>query len=157
MSARRMDSFAAAMGTLSTWFVRFSRMKISHFGKMLAAVLSFAALVCTSASGRAPASPEPEAVTIVATEYAFSPAEIHVAAGQPLRLTLVNKGKDVRSIRFTLSYGELPFATSVPPGQSATEVLSDLGDPGRYRFYCPMSEHRERGMSGVLVISGPPA
>ncbi len=91
--------------------------------------------------------------TITATDFQFTPAEIHAVAGQPFQITLVNKGKSVHSLRFHFPNNEYPFPTNVPPGQSATAVMDAVTDPGTYTFYCPVDEHRDRGMTGKLIVS----
>jgi uncharacterized cupredoxin-like copper-binding protein len=102
--------------------------------------------------------PPPVEASIVMTEYSFKPAEIHATAGRALRVTLKNEGQKVHSLRFNLSFGELPFPSSVPPGRSVSAVFENIGDPGRFEFFCPIDDHRGHGMTGVLVVAErPPA
>lgn len=91
-------------------------------------------------------------VTLVATDYAFSPTEIHAVAGGSLAITLDNRGAHTHGLRLVLSYGEVPFPQNVPPGQKVTEVFNDLGSSGRFRFYCPVEDDDARGMHGTLII-----
>lgn len=92
-------------------------------------------------------------VTLVATDYAFSPTEIRAQAGGALEITLINKGRHVHGLRLVLSYGEVPFSENVPPGRQHTETFNDLGTPGHFRFYCPVEDDDWRGMHGTLIIT----
>jgi plastocyanin len=106
-----------------------------------------------TASGQRSDVPEPQKVTLTATDYAFNPSVVHAAAGRSLQITIVNRSNDTHGLRFVLSYGEVPFPTNVPPGQSASATFDDLGKPGTYRFYCPVDDHDGHGMHGTLIIS----
>ncbi len=97
-------------------------------------------------------APEPQRVTLVATDYAFTPSVLHAVVGQPLEITIVNRGQQIHGLRLTLSYGTVPFPENVPPGRSISATFDDLGTPGTYRFYCPVDEHDPRGMHGTLVV-----
>jgi len=94
-------------------------------------------------------------VTLVANDYTFSPAEIRAVSGGALEITVVNHGQHVHGLRLVLSYGEVPFPENVPPGRQLTETFTNLGSPGRYRFYCPVEDHDARGMHGTLIVTGP--
>ena len=121
-------------------------------------LFSFAA-VCGSLAltlAAAPAAvrqPDLQTATLTVTEYAFSPHELHVVAGRPLKLTIVNNGKNTHGLRLTLSYGEVPFPMNVPPGRTITSVIDNLGEPGTYRFYCPVDDDQEKGMVGTIVVA----
>jgi plastocyanin len=116
----------------------------------VARTLGAAALFAAVLSAAPPAA---QKVTITATEYAFAPATIHATAGQPLEITLVNKGKETHGLRLVFSYGEVPFPENVPPGATMSATFVDLGKPGTYRFYCPVDEHDPHGMHGTLVVA----
>jgi plastocyanin len=92
-------------------------------------------------------------VTLVATDYRFSPSTLRVVAGQPLEITITNRGTHIHGLRLVLSYGELPFPDNVPPGRTMSTVFDNLGEPGTYRFYCPVDDHADRGMHGSLIVT----
>jgi len=62
--------------------------------RQLALIVPFALIATTLALGVAPASAkEPRTLTIVLTEYKFSPDSITLTAGQPVQLNIQNQGK----------------------------------------------------------------
>jgi plastocyanin len=125
-------------------------------GRALSCIAFTAFAGAAAAAGpRTPRSPDPpvQKVTLTATDYRFTPSTIHAVAGQPLEITIVNHGTKTHGLRLVLSYGEAPFPENVPPGQTTSTVFNNLGEPGTYRFYCPVEDHARRGMQGTLVIA----
>jgi plastocyanin len=114
------------------------------------AVVGAAAVLTIAPAAAAP--PAEQAVTLTATDYAFSPTEIRVVAGQPMKLTVVNRGAHTHGLRLVRSYGEVPLPMNVPAGETTTTVIDNLGDAGSYKFYCPVDEHRQRRMVGTIVV-----
>jgi uncharacterized cupredoxin-like copper-binding protein len=90
-----------------------------------------------------------ETVELVATDFAFEPSSLMFDAAGEHTLTLQNDGEFPHAIAFD----ELDDATgNVDPGASG-EVTLDL-EPGSYTLYCPVGDHRDRGMEGTLVVGG---
>lgn len=94
-------------------------------------------------------------VELSATEdgrkLAFSEESLQVAAG-PVRLTLRNPESN-----------RMPHAIAVLGGNGAsragrtalagsTSTVDVTLVPGDYTFFCPVGDHRARGMEGVLVV-----
>ena len=92
-------------------------------------------------------------VTLTATDDRFTPTTVHAQAGQSLEITVVNRGTHTHGLRLVLSYGEVPFPENVPPGRTMSRVFDNLGEPGTYRFYCPVDDHASHGMQGSLIIA----
>lgn len=115
--------------------------------------LAAAALALAAPGARTRSDAPLQKVTLVATDYRFSPSVVHAVAGQPLEITIVNRGTHTHGLRLALSYGEVPFSKNVPPGRTVSEVFNNLGDPGTYRFYCPVEDHQQRGMSGSITVA----
>jgi plastocyanin len=118
-------------------------------------LVSFAALFVFPTIG-AVQSPRQDVqqVTLVATDYAFSPSVLHAMVDRPLEIALVNRSTTkTHGLRLVLSYGEVPFPENVPPGRTITAVFDNLGHPGTYRFYCPVDDHEQHGMEGTLVVA----
>lgn len=88
-----------------------------------------------------------------AVEYLkWSASEIRVAAGQPFRLVLDNHDpSSFHAFMISTPQGEV----HVPMPQGSTWVTSLVFDqPGEYEFWCPVSNHRGRGMYGRVVVGG---
>jgi uncharacterized cupredoxin-like copper-binding protein len=107
-----------------------------------------AALLVAAAVAAGFAGTAPQAVKLVAKEFAFEPKEIRVKAGQPVRLVLENKGV----IEHDLVLDKLGVKTSpIQPGKTA-EVTFTPKAKGRYPIVCSVPGHKEAGMTGTLVV-----
>lgn len=108
------------------------------------------------AIGAALASCEPRepAVRVGAQDFRFVPSMIRVPAGEPVRLTLVNEGREPHepagplfaapAVRVLGEGGSLRLL----PGQSVTIRLE--APPGTYPFRCRIRGHA--GMEGTLIV-----
>ncbi len=87
------------------------------------------------------------AISVEATEFAFSPSKISTTAGTKT-IELKNKG----TIEHDLKIEALKVETgNVAPG--ATKSVSADLKPGTYEFYCSIPGHKEAGMVGTLQVS----
>jgi plastocyanin len=87
--------------------------------------------------------------TLTATEFAFSPAQVTVAPGER-EFRIVNRGDAQHALEIHAPGGEV-HTDRVGPGESAT-VAANLSEPGTYEFYCPVGDHRQRGMEGSVKV-----
>jgi uncharacterized cupredoxin-like copper-binding protein len=87
-------------------------------------------------------------VTVVATEFAFDPADFSLPADTDTDLTLQNDGVVEHDIVVEeLDDEELVLANA---GQSVTETVNLPA--GTYTFYCSIPGHRAGGMEGALTV-----
>ena len=91
-------------------------------------------------------------VEVVATDFAFDPNQIRATPGQKLKVTLVNRGSAPHNIEFELPSGEVEFEKNVPAGESRSLTFTAPQKAGEYVMYCPVGNHRERGMVGKLIV-----
>lgn len=94
----------------------------------------------------------PRDIRMIAANYDFDPSTITVRPGQTVEITLVNNGDAPHSIDVEMPQGEAVLEQPVAPGQSQTLTFTAPEQPGRYVFYCPIADHRERGMEGHLIV-----
>jgi plastocyanin len=92
-------------------------------------------------------------VHIVAEDFRFTPAEVHVSAERPLRLRIVNEGREPHEFKSPLlahQTGVTTGASSLPvlPNRRVETVIRTL--PGVYLFYCAIRGHA--GMSGTIIV-----
>ncbi len=99
----------------------------------------------TSSGTTAPIAGAPTA-TLTATEFAFSPTEITLAASGA-NLSLVNKG----AVLHDLTIPALGVRVTAAAGQTATVGLRGL-PAGRYAAYCSVPGHAEAGMRISVVV-----
>ncbi len=90
-----------------------------------------------------------ESVELVATDFAFDPAEVSVDAAGETSFTVSNEGE----FPHALAFDDFDATTgNIDPGGSG-EVTVEL-EPGTYAIYCPVGDHRDQGMEGTLVVGG---
>lgn len=128
----------------------------------------------------ASASPRPPngaaEVRVTATEFKMNPAEIKVAAGQPVRLTFVNEGViehdwealglKATNVQIVSSPSGLPrrameltrdnASRGIPhpiagPGQQTVIEFTPSAD-GTFEVICTVPGHKEAGMVGMMVV-----
>jgi mono/diheme cytochrome c family protein/uncharacterized cupredoxin-like copper-binding protein len=101
---------------------------------------------------------EPRSIAIEVSEFAYEPSQLTVQVGTPVRLTLVNDGELRHAWRLEGTEVEMvgegkvdSIELELEPGVPATVEFTPL-KAGTASFYCPISDHAERGEVGTLVI-----
>jgi plastocyanin len=95
-----------------------------------------------------------QTVRIVAQDFVFTPAEVRVSALRPIRLTIVNEGREPHEFKSALLAHQTEVrsgaSSSLPvlPNHTAEAVIRTI--PGVYLFYCAMRGHA--GMSGTIIV-----
>lgn len=91
-----------------------------------------------------------EAIAVVGTDFEFSPSSIDVRPGSNT-FRFRNEGQAPHALEIE-GQGIEEASDVIQTGES-TELTVDL-EPGRYVIYCPVGDHRERGMEGELTVTG---
>jgi hypothetical protein len=92
----------------------------------------------------------PARVQVVAQEFRYSISRTKVRAGHVI-VELVNRGQDTHDLDMRRVGGTRIFRfPSVQPGQVVDRELKLR--PGRYRLWCAVADHNERGMHAVLRV-----
>lgn len=91
------------------------------------------------------------ATTLKVTEvdFAIKPKDATVEEAGTIRFEVVNRGKAPHALEIEADGREFETDT-LAPGASGT-VEADLKD-GTYTWYCPVGDHRERGMEGTVTV-----
>ncbi len=87
-------------------------------------------------------------ITVMGTEFAFSPSKINLLAGEKVKLTFQNNGRAPHN----LVIDGLNIRTSVIGG-GETEIIEFKAPVlGTYSFICSVPGHRPAGMEGLLLV-----
>jgi uncharacterized cupredoxin-like copper-binding protein len=107
----------------------------------------------------------PANLSITATEFAFTPSEVSVAAGQEVSLTLTNSGSVThewaimeQGYQVTTPFDaddepHVYWSARVDPGQSVTFSFTAPAETGPYPIVCGIAGHIEAGMVGTLTVT----
>jgi plastocyanin len=89
-------------------------------------------------------------IAIEAQDFRYTPQTI-VASPGPLRLDIVNHGRLAHTLWVSRGAGNVVArASSLLPGDRTSKTLKVR--KGRYRFFCPLSNHQQLGMYGTLIV-----
>ncbi len=123
-------------------------------GFALAVVLGLAGCSATPATS----------INVTMTDYKYDPAEVRVAAGQEITLTLKNTGSVehewvIMKVPATVPWGDADepnvyWEQEVAAGQSET-VKFTAPSAGEYQIVCGQPGHIEEGMVGKLIAYTP--
>jgi len=91
----------------------------------------------------------PQAVTVEASEFRFSPANVTVRANQPVEVTLRNTGSVVHD--WTVQGLDQPVHVQAQPGQTASAQFT-FSRAGTFRIVCVEPGHEPAGMVGQLIV-----
>ena len=95
-----------------------------------------------------------QSVRIVAEDFRFTPTEVHVSSGYPIRLLVVNEGRERHEFKSALLTHQIGMSHEpsgslpVPPNQKTEALVRSA--PGVYVFSCAMRGHA--GMSGTIIV-----
>jgi uncharacterized cupredoxin-like copper-binding protein len=128
------------------------------------------AILLTGCAG-AGASQAGTEIMVEATDFAYNPVSITVPAGQPITLTLNNKGAVEHD--FVVDKINVTDVEASDTGPAAHHQMGDMpeydlhffakaGDtavlnftalePGTYEVFCSIEGHKEAGMIGKLIV-----
>ena len=90
----------------------------------------------------------PRIIEIVASEFAFDPAELTLQPGEVITLRLRNDGEDVHS----LTIRDLDVSIQVQPGETAEQTFTVAAEGADFKFFCSIPGHIEKGMEGQISL-----
>lgn len=115
-----------------------------------AAVPSYSAptMAPTTPSQATSSAMEVQKITVVGTEFAFSPSSFTLKKGQPVELTFKNNGAFPHNLAIT----DLSVKTkTIKPGEQDT-IQFTPDKTGQFAFLCTVPGHADKGMKGTLTV-----
>ena len=95
-----------------------------------------------------PVATEVKEITVIGTEFAFSPFSITVLAGEKVKLTFKNNGQAPHN----LAIKELGISTKTIGGGQTDTIAFTAPASGIFTFFCSIPGHRSSGMEGNLKV-----
>jgi len=86
------------------------------------------------------------------SDYQLKPRNPRLDAPAEVRFRVRNVGSVAHALTVVGPKEEVE-SEPIPPG-GTTEFALDLDEPGRYRWFCPVGDHRGRGMRGRITVEG---
>ncbi|HSJ17982.1 MAG TPA: cupredoxin domain-containing protein [Solirubrobacterales bacterium] len=93
-----------------------------------------------------------ETVDVTMTDFEFDPKDPTVKPGE-VTFDVVNDGETLHNMEVEGPSGAAELPEDLQPGDSGSFSV-DLGEPGKYRFYCPVGNHEDLGMVGEVTVKG---
>jgi plastocyanin len=118
--------------------------------RLLLLVLALVALAgCGSDDGDDSAAPAGGQLEITETEFALDPDRPTVTAAGETTIRVVNNGSLTHALEVEGNDVEQE-TDEIAPGESA-DLTVDLPD-GEYEIYCPIDDHKSKGMETTLLV-----
>jgi plastocyanin len=86
------------------------------------------------------------------TEFAIDPKNPRISKAGVVSFRVKNVGQVLHALEVEGPNGEVE-TKGIEPGKSAS-LRVDLSKPGTYEWYCPIGDHKDRGMKGRIVVAG---
>ena len=85
------------------------------------------------------------------TEFKLDPVNPGVQDAGKVAIEATNAGKFPHAIEVEGPKGDKE-TDEIAPGKTA-KLTVDLSKPGKYKWYCPIGDHEQRGMTGSIFIA----
>ncbi|MBA2505954.1 MAG: hypothetical protein H0V29_08425 [Thermoleophilaceae bacterium] len=89
---------------------------------------------------------EPEAIAVTEVDFEITPKDPAITEPGEFTFQVENGGETEHALEVEGKGGTDP----TPPGETA-ELKVEL-DEGTYTWFCPLADHRQRGMEGVVEV-----
>ena len=93
-----------------------------------------------------------QTVSISEKEFSLTPSTVNIGRPGTVAFEVKNAGQTVHALEIE-GKGIEQKTEDIQPGQSAMLTVQ-LSQPGTYEMYCPVDDHEDKGMKGVIRIAG---
>ena len=94
-----------------------------------------------------------QTVNVTATDFKLNPANPRLSKPGRVEFKVENDGQAPHTIEVEGPGSEQELQPVLDPGQSGTLEVN-LDKPGKFEWYCPVGNHRDLGMEGVITVAG---
>ncbi|HKP90892.1 MAG TPA: cupredoxin domain-containing protein [Thermoleophilaceae bacterium] len=98
------------------------------------------------------AKPAGNTFTVTEREYSLTPADPELPSAGEFTIQVRNAGGTEHALEVEGPDGEVDTDPIQPGGTAQLKVK--LTKPGRYEWYCPIDDHKGKGMRGTIVVAG---
>jgi plastocyanin len=99
-----------------------------------------------------PVGPPVATIKLDESDFKLDPANPTVGKRGIVLIDATNTGKATHALTVEGPDGEKSTGPMAPGGKSTLKV--NLDKPGPYVWYCPIADHRSRGMEGHITVGG---
>jgi uncharacterized cupredoxin-like copper-binding protein len=104
-------------------------------------------------AGQEPSKSKPVAtIDVRETDFKLTPANVTIDKPGEVLFRVSNEGQAPHALEVEGPEGEVE-TEQLSPGDSA-ELTANLSKPGKYVWYCPVGDHKDRGMAGTITVAG---
>ncbi|MGH2992409.1 MAG: cupredoxin domain-containing protein [Solirubrobacterales bacterium] len=107
----------------------------------------------TGPTGATGAAGQAQEIGVSETDFELDPADPTVEAGEVAITATNDSDGTVHGLAVEGPSGEQELPKDLQPGDSG-ELTVELGEPGEYRWYCPIANHEQLGMVGDITVEG---
>ena len=100
----------------------------------------------------APSGAAVATIQVDETEFALDPKNPRISKAGVVSFRVKNAGTILHALEVEGPGGEVK-TKGIEPGKSAS-LRVDLSKPGSYEWYCPIGDHKDRGMKGRIIVAG---
>jgi plastocyanin len=100
---------------------------------------------------QAPEESPRQTITITETDFALEPSSVELEAPGTYAFEVVNDGQVAHALEVE-GEGIEEETETLQPGERSTLTVTLEG--GSYELYCPIDDHKDRGMAGKAVVRG---
>jgi uncharacterized cupredoxin-like copper-binding protein len=94
-----------------------------------------------------------QTVNVTETDFKLNPANPRISKPGQVEFKVKNEGQAPHTIEVEGPSSEQELEPVLDPGQSGT-LKVNLDKPGKFEWYCPVANHRDLGMEGVITVAG---
>jgi uncharacterized cupredoxin-like copper-binding protein len=104
----------------------------------------------SSGSGTTAAAGGGQTISIGESEFKLDPSTVKVDRAGTVTFKVTNNGQIDHALEVE-GQGVEEETETIEPGETA-ELTVDLSKEGSYEIYCPVDDHRDKGMEGMLTV-----